>query len=151
MVFAHPFLFFVQFLCNLLAFLLFFAQFLALFAHSLCVYFSSSKFCLCYFVSFFHLCSYMVQKVFHLPKSSLEPGGQLTTYMMKKVFPYTKIIFGAWRWTQDIWLISCFFFWKIEADTIIASLLLSYVFSFVAVMYFSRPTEPGKACSSLYK
>ena len=37
-----------------------FAQFLAFFAHILCANFSDSKFCVCYFVSFFHLwCSSM--------------------------------------------------------------------------------------------
>ena len=54
------FLFFSQFflllLLKFLQFLLIFAQFWAFFAHILCANFSDSTVCLCYFVSFFHLC-----------------------------------------------------------------------------------------------
>ena len=54
---------FHAFFAKFLAFLLIFARFWAFFAHILCPYFSGSKFCQRYFVSFFHLCPYYVPGV----------------------------------------------------------------------------------------
>ena len=53
--------------CAILGIFANFARFWAFFAHILCANFSDSKFCMCYFVSFFHLCLTVVV-------SSLCPG-----------------------------------------------------------------------------
>ena len=66
--------------CAILGIFANFARFWAIFAHVLCANLSDSKFCVCYFVSFFHLCICFTGKWFF--SKIYWPGIDIFVYLL---------------------------------------------------------------------